>query len=357
MADLSRRVDIVELKPGTYRRWRNDLEVALILAQCLPAAEHAQKPDNVAEDAWSTMERNARAIVIKGLRDEYWRVSAQDSVHQILRKIEDAYQPTSSLIAILNICRFFSLSQGTSKSEDAVKDITASFAEMQRSIQASQYLAPRVNIDENVRTAVLAFAVEKSDPAAAQQIKERFERNAISFDQAVSLIAEVRVTTTSSSTSPFLVNVVSQGGTCSYCNGRHSIDNCWFNNPSLASKEIRAKGICRICKRIGHHTKDCKKDSSKDEQADQGKEKKKHAFMLRHVALANSASSSSSPSIIIDSGCTTHMVRDKCLFTSYTEGPPSFAAQVFTASGQSIAVNGHGAVCLLIQNARNKGIA
>tara|TARA_R110002050_G_scaffold286672_1_gene437401 strand:- start:3525 stop:4469 length:945 start_codon:yes stop_codon:yes gene_type:complete len=314
MADLSKRVDIVELKPGNYRRWRNDLEVALILAQCSSAAEHEVRPANIDEATWITMERNARAIVNKALRDEYWRVTPQESVVSILRKIESEYQPTSSLIAILNICKFFALHQGAAKPEDAGKEVMAAFSEMQRSISASPQLAARVNIHESVRTAVLAFAIEKTDPSAAQQIKERFERDAITFDQAVSLIAELRVTTSSSIT-PFITNNLSKD-LCSFCQGRHQVEKCWFRDPTLASDRIREKGICKLCKKIGHNTKDCVKA---------GNEKKKHAFIVRHVALAASSPSPSLPSVIIDSGCTIHMFHDRRLFVSYTEGAPKHA--------------------------------
>ena len=359
MADLSKRVDIVELKAGNYRRWRNDLEVALILAQCLPAAEHDAKPNGIDQVAWDLMEKNSRAIVIKALRDEYWRVSAQDSTFEILRKIEDAYQPTSSLIAVLNICKFFTLSKGVAKPEEAVKEITGAFAEMQRSIQASDFLRNRVVIDESVRTAILAFSVEKTDPSAAQQIKERFERNAISFDQAISLIAEVRVTasTTSPTVSPFVGNV-SNKISCDYCKGRHPIEKCWFKNPSLASDKVKAKGICRLCKVIGHHTKDCKKghSSSSSKENNNGGSRKKHVFIMRHLALSTTTPSTSSapPEIIVDSGCTTHMMYDRRLFSSYTDGPPSFASKVYTASGQALNVSGYGSVAVNIVNSKTK---
>ena len=365
MGDLSKRVDIVELKDDNYRRWRNDLEVALILAQCLPAAEHAAKPDNIDQAAWEVMQKNSRAIVIKALRDDFWRASPQDTTFEILRKVQDAKQPTSSLIAVLNICKFFSLTKSVMKPDDAIREITAAFAEMHRSIQASDFMRNRVVIDEAVRIAILAFSIEKTVPTASQQIKERFERNAITFEQATSLIAEVKVTadtstssSSSSSATPF-VGQTETKSTCGFCKRQHSIEKCWFRNPSLASEKIRAKGICKSCKIIGHHTKDCKKNMKDESKQDLNKQlgKKKHVFTVRHMALANSVPTEDAPpSIIIDSGCTTHMMYDRKLFSSYKDGPPNYAASVYTASGQSLSVAGYGSVTLAIENSRTKAM-
>ena len=92
MADT--RLDIVELKPSNFARWRNDVQVALIVAQCSDAVEHEVKPDAFSDDQWFIISRNARAIILKALRDDYWRAAPGDSPYQIMATIEDAFRPT-----------------------------------------------------------------------------------------------------------------------------------------------------------------------------------------------------------------------------------------------------------------------
>tara|TARA_R110002050_G_scaffold71016_2_gene152854 strand:- start:138 stop:749 length:612 start_codon:yes stop_codon:yes gene_type:complete len=123
MAD--KRIDIVELKSNNYPRWRNDLQVALIIANCSQATEHAVKPAAVDDDEWQKHSRNARAIILKALRDDFWRAAEADSPFTILRKIEDAFQPTSALISVLKLCKFFLLSEGIQPTQDPVKEITS----------------------------------------------------------------------------------------------------------------------------------------------------------------------------------------------------------------------------------------
>lgn len=367
MTDLSKRIDIVELKPATYRRWRNDLEVALILARCLPAIEHENKPQAIDDAAWEEMRKNAKAIIIKALRDDFWRVSAQDTAYQILEKIQDAFEPTSSLIAVLNLYKFFSLAKGSSQPEHVVRQITSSYSELMRSLQASDFLRNRVIIDESVRTAILAFAIEKSDPGAAQQIKERFERNNISFDQAVTLIAEVRITTSSASSfgagsASHVVANATDRSSCSYCKGKHSTENCWFKNPAVAPEKYR-NNLCRKCKIVGHHTRDCKKKASVAQASTQSSSsssassisssnRKKIVFCVKH-RVNSVKTDSQAPAIILDSGCTTHMMRDKHVFSTYQLGPPPGTPSVYTASGQPLPVAGRGEVVFLIRDSKS----
>ena len=348
MAD--KRIDIVELKSDNYQRWRNDLQVALIIAKC-EVAVLENRPQLVAEDDWERICLNATAIILKALRDEFWRVSVTDSPFQILRKVEDAFQPTSALIAVLKLCSFFTLAQGIN-SGDIVKEITSTFSEMRRAIQASDALRHNVAIDENVRTAILAFAIEKSEPAASLQIKERFERGAITFEQAVSLLAEVRLTHRHVVTGPPTVNA-NTGGNCGYCNGRHTLDKCWFNDPSLAPERLRNK-ICKNCKKVGHATSECSVTKTKANSVhDVSPLPRNFCFGVSHKVNAATSSSGATPPVILDSGCTIHMMNSKSIFSSYIEGPPADPGTVFTASGQPLPVVGHGTVAFKIRNVRS----
>lgn len=345
MAD--KRVDIVELKSDNYQRWRNDLQVALIIAKCEIAIVDV-RPAQVPEADWDRMVLNAKAIILKGLRDEFWRVSPTDTPFQILHKIEAAFQPTSALIAVLKVCKFFSLSEGVADG-DIVKEITSHFAEMRRAIQASDALRGNVVIDDNLRTAVLAFAIEKSESAASLQMKERFERNAITFEQAVALLAEVRLTHRKIVTGTPMVNANTSSKRCDNCNGLHPLEKCWFADPSLAPERLQAK-ICKICKKVGHPTKDCvgkgKANSVREGNA------KEMCFGLRDQVYSASLSADVAPTIL-DSGCTTHMMTSRALFSAYNEGPPSTSNTVYTASGQPLPVIGHGSVSFKIENLRN----
>tara|TARA_R110002050_G_scaffold300579_1_gene470595 strand:+ start:18 stop:1280 length:1263 start_codon:yes stop_codon:yes gene_type:complete len=350
MADS--RFDVVELKSNNFARWRNDVQVALVIAQCSEAVEFEDQPDDIPDDRWLMITRNARAIILKALRDDYWRVSPGDSAFAILRTIREAFQPTSSLIAVMKLCKFFLLSQGIGNASDAVKEVTSAFAELQHALQASPVLVNTVVIDPSIRTAVLAFALEKSDPTAASQIKERFERNAISFEQAVSLLAEIRVTHRSSVTgNPVSVNAV-EGKLCPNCSGHHTIEKCWFRDPSLAPERLKQK-ICTICKKIGHPTKNCPSRGtnavSTSESAGSGNVPH-FTFGVRHKVYT--ATTDSVPTIIVDSGATIHMMSDRTIFSKYESGPPLITNKVFTASGQSLPVTGHGSVAVQVPNLR-----
>ena len=352
------RVDIVELKTNNFTRWRNDVQVALIIAQCSEAVEFDAKPDNFTEDQWMVAQRNAQAIILKALKDDYWRVAQGDTPFQILRTIQDAFQPTSSLITVMKICKFFFLSKGVTGSEDIVKEVTSAFAELQHALRASPNLQNTVVIDPSVRTAVLAFALEKSDPAAAAQIKERFERNAITFEQAVSLLAEIRITHRSAVTGNPSANAVSGENLCSHCNGHHSIERCWFRNPQLAPEKLRGK-ICTFCKKIGHATRSCPRSqmaataTSSNQDGAASSSQTHFTFGVRHDVFAATTTPST---IIVDSGATIHMMFDKEMFTTYNAGPPPTAIQnVYTASGQPLPVTGYGTVSLDIDNVRTGG--
>ena len=348
MADT--RLDIVELKSSNFARWRNDVQVALIVAQCSDAVEHEAKPDAFPDDQWLVISRNARAIILKALRDDYWRVAPGDSPYQIMATIEDAFRPTSSLIAIMKLCKFFSLSQGVSNG-DVVKEITSAFAELQHSLHASPVLQQVVTIDPSVRTAILAFALEKTDPTAAAQIKDRFEKNEITFEQAVSLLAEIRVTHGPRITGNPSVNTAqTDGNACVNCNGRHPVEKCWFRDPSLAPERLRSK-ICTKCKKIGHPTKSCTAFPASSSSVSAASTNVHFSFGVRH--LVYSASSADSATVIVDSGATIHMMHDKSLFSSYVSGPPSVTHSVYTASGQSLPVAGYGTITLQITNARS----
>ena len=343
MAD--KRMDVVELKANNYSRWRNDLQVALIFAKCADTVAVEVRPDDVDIEDWNRMCNNARAIILKSLRDDFWRVSPADTPFQAMRKIENAFQPTSSLITILNICKFFALSQGAA-GQDIVKEITSAYAELRRSIDASDVLRNRITIDESVRTAILAFALEKTDPSAAQQIKERFERDEVTFEQALSLLAEVRISSRTHMTGTPLVAAVKEG--CTFCKGRHPLTKCWFNDPSLAPDRLQGK-ICSKCKSIGHSSKDCK---GAKEKANAVSEQEMYCFNLSHFVFSASSSSTAKPIVILDSGCTTHMMPVRAVFHTYVSGPPENVTSVFTASGQVLNVLGHGSVSFEIENVR-----
>lgn len=350
MAD--KRVDIVELKGDNYPRWRNDLQVALIIAQCEGALAE-NRPQEISQADWDKLCQNARALILKALRDEFWRVSPGDSPFLILQKIEAEFQPTSSLITILKICKFFNLADGNCDG-DIVKEVTSSFSELRRAIDASAVLRENVIIDESIRTAILAFALEKIEPTASSQIKERFERNEITFEQAKSLLAEVRVTHRKAPTGLPSVSANSSKR-CEHCDGAHPLSKCWFNDPSLAPERIRAK-ICKYCKKVGHATKDCQHQLSKANSVRDSDEPlldgKNYCFGLRHVVSVASSSSEFFP-VILDSGCTTHMMCNRTAFSAYKEGAPITAPTVYTASGQPLSVAGHGTVVFQIRNARN----
>ncbi len=349
MAD--KRIDIVELKLNNFPRWRNDLQVALIFAKCSAAVEHEARPGDIDEDDWLKMCNNATAIILRALRDDYWRVAATDSPFQVIRKIEDAFQPTSSLITILNICRFFALSQGVSTGEDIVKEVTSLYAELRRSIQASDALRNLITIDASVRTAILAFALEKTDPIASQQIKERFERGAATFEQAVSLLAELRMCNRSTLTgTPTVAVAVAKRDPCPFCKGRHALSKCWFNDPSLAPERLKGK-ICTKCKTVGHSPDECKgKKSSSCNMSDQ----EQYCFGIRHNVFTATKSPGDVPPVILDSGCTIHMMTTRDIFSTYTPGCPASLSSVYTASGQPLPVVGHGSVTFRIENVRLK---
>ena len=325
--------------------------MALIIAQCDRAVVAARPADIQAAD-WQKLCMNARAIILKALRDDYWRVSVNDTPFEILRKIEEAFQPTSALIAILKLCKFFTLSEGIADG-DIVKAITSSFSEMRRAIEASDALRGHVVIAPTVRTAILAFAIERSEPAAASQIKERFERDAITFEQAVSLLAEVRVTHRKIVTGTPIVNANTTSH-CDYCNGSHPVSRCWFKDPSLAPERLRSK-ICKDCKKVGHATKDCPKTNRANtvQEGEDSANLRQMCFGVRHVVNSASSSSAEVFPIIMDSGCTIHMMSSRAMFSSYVEGPPESTNTVYTASGQPLPVTGHGSVELKIQNLRN----
>tara|TARA_R110002050_G_C8873231_1_gene508298 strand:- start:84 stop:1328 length:1245 start_codon:yes stop_codon:yes gene_type:complete len=346
MAD--KRFDVVELKGNNYQRWRNDLQVALIFAKCSETIEFEECPENIEDADWNRMCTNARAIILKSLRDDYWRVSQGDTPFQAMRKIENALQPTSSLITILNICKFFALSNGA-QGQDIEKEIRSTYSELRRSIEASDALRERIIIDESVRTAILAFALEKTDPGTAQQIKDRFERSDITFEQALSLLAEQRVSYRAHITGTPTVAAAAVKEGCTFCKGRHSLSKCWFNDPSLAPERLRGK-ICTKCKSVGHSTKDC---NGEKEKANFLSDQDKYCFGLSHVVLV-SATSSSRPTVILDSGCTIHMMPTREIFKDYNSGSPDNVSSVFTASGQSLAVLGHGSVSFEIKNHRSK---
>lgn len=350
MADS--RIDIVELKEGNFARWRNDVQVALIIAQCSEVVEQEQRPHGITEEQWTTLARNARAIILKALRDEYWRVAPGDSPFRILQTIEAAFQPTSSLIAIMKLCKFFALSQGDNG--DIVREITSAYSELQHALRASPVLQNAVVIDQSVRTAILAFALEKSDPTAASQIKERFELNAITFEQAVSRLAEVRVTHKGAVTGNPVVNSLSDQGSCTNCKGKHPFEKCWFRDPSLAPERLRSR-ICTRCKKIGHATKSCPilfSASTVSERTAKYESQTEHVVLgVRHVVYSTCAGSPSP--IIVDSGATIHMMHDREMFSTYENGPPSVANSVFTASGQPLPVMGRGNVCLETFNVRS----
>tara|TARA_R110002050_G_scaffold300758_2_gene472296 strand:- start:1391 stop:2632 length:1242 start_codon:yes stop_codon:yes gene_type:complete len=346
MAD--KRIDIVELTPTSFRRWYNDVHVALIFAKCNPATDFEERPNEIDEADWEKMSNNARAIILKALRDDFWRIAPNDSPYQALRKIESAFQPTSSLITVLNISKFFALTQGVGSSGlDIVKEITSTYAELRRCIEASDALRGRIIIDESLRTAVLAFALEKSEPAAAQQIKERFERAAITFEQAVSLLAEAKISTRSHISGTPTVAANTDG--CSFCHGRHPLSKCWFNNPDLAPDRLRGK-ICVKCKSVGHNSKECKGKAS----ANTVSENEKYCFGLRHNVYTAATSGRGNPFVILDSGCTIHMMSTKDIFSKYVPGSPEGIPSVFTASGESLPVVGHGSVTFQIENLRSK---
>ena len=346
-----KRLDIVELRSDNYSRWRNDLQVALIIAQCAEVVEFAARPDTISEEDWAKWSKNATAIILKALRDDYWRATAQDTPFEIVRKIQAAFQPTSSLIAVMKICKLFSLSNGVESTSDIVKEITSAYAEAHRSIQASDALRDNVIIHESIRTAILAFAVEKLEPAASQQIKEKFERNDISFEQAVSLLAEVRVTHRGSFPGGPTIAMVERKRTCTFCNGSHEVDKCWFKDPSLAPERLRSK-ICKTCKRVGHATKDCNSSQKGNANLLNGEaERPSFTYGLTHHVNNASCSSATTP-VILDSGCTIHMMSSKGMFSTYSDGVPDSTSTVYTASGQPLPVVGHGTVCFRISNVR-----
>lgn len=347
-------MDIVELRIDNYKRWRNDLQVALIMTKCSRVADVNIKPQEVSDEDWQKWSQSARAIILKALRDEFWRVSAEDTPFEILQKIEDTYQPTSALIAILNVCKFFSISNGNAAGTDVVKEITSAYAEMRRSIEACDTLRENITIDQNVRTAVLAFAIEGTEPSASLQIKERFERNAISFEQAVSLLAEVRVTHRGTVvTGGPNIAAITQRDSCTHCNGKHHVSRCWFKDPSLAPEKLRLK-ICRSCKTVGHPTSECTKGNNGNAvtSALQGGNSTRMSFNFGLYHYVLSLHPSQEPVIIIDSGCTIHMMTTRSLFSDYKEGAPEKVASVYTASGQPLPVVGHGSVTVGIRNVR-----
>ena len=184
-----------------------------------------------------------------------------------------------------------------------MKEITSCFSELQRSLQASEILRERIIIDESVRTAVLAFALEKTDPTASKQIKERFERNDMRFEEALSLLAELRVSNRAHTTTgtPTIAEV-KEG--CTFCKGRHPLSKCWFNDPSLAPERLRGK-ICSKCKSIGHSAKDCK---GPKEKAHSLSEQETFCFGLSHFVCSTGSHSTSKPLVILDSECTIHMM-------------------------------------------------
>lgn len=162
MAD--KHFDIVELKTSNFPRWRNDLQVALIFAKCSIVVETEQRPLEIEAVDWERMSANARAIILKALRDDFWRVSPADTPFQVVQKISAAFQPTSSLITIINICKFFALSQGIASTHDVVKDITSSYSELRRSIEASDVLRNRITIHESVGLLFLPLRWRKPIP-------------------------------------------------------------------------------------------------------------------------------------------------------------------------------------------------